>query len=514
MGVDEAHGLLPLHQWHHLRDNGQTQLAIIGTAQDYLNECREQLRGLLPAVIEQLKPNGTLSVDAQAEFHLAALEKDVSQTAEKIQRQVGRYLPEVSISEVCWDVAIWTDCFKQFTRLDTLEPVTDEHLPILIAAVLALGMNISWSNMAQATPFTRTQLAGIAALYIRDETLSKTQTLVNQFSFQQPLASVWGQATSVSSDAIRIPVAANSAHTVYNPHFLGIRRGVSLQTHVLDFWPPLGQQLINPNIREGLYSLDVLEAHWSDFNIFEHYTDTHGFTEQVCAFSAFLGYFSAPRIRSLFKQNLYTLSSITLPAPLDALFNRPIYEDLIGSQWDEMLRAATSMRHEVVIPSLLMRKLASYPRRSRLYQAITELGKLEKTLLILRLLGDPAFQRRQMIGLNKGESVQSTARTLFSSRRGELYAQTLEAQSIRTNCLMFLVSILCAWNTVYLGQTRQYMGTIGEPVDDEFWRHVSPARSQHVNLIGYFDFDFINLYPLGHLRPIRLKTDLSDDDTD
>ena len=119
-----------------------------------------------------------------------------------------------------------------------------------------------------------------------------------------------------------------------------------------------------------------------------------------------------------------------------------------------------------------------------------------------------------MIGLNKGESVQSTGRILFSGRRGELYAYSLEAQSYRTSCLMFLVSLLCAWNTVYLGQAREYMGTIGEPTDDEYWQHVSPARWKHINLIGYFRFDFSETYPLDHLRPIRLQPDLPNDDMD
>jgi len=506
--------MLPLRKWHQLRDSGQTRLAITGSARDYLDERREQYYALLPGVLDQLRPGGTITVDKQAEFHLAALEKSVSATAEQIQAHVSKYLPEVAISEVCWDVATWTGWFRSFTRLDTGESVTQEHLPILIAVILALGMNISLSNMAQATPFTRSQLAAIAALYIREETLSTVQTLVNQFIFQQPLAQLWGQATSVSSDAIRIPVAVNSAHAVYNPHFLGTRRGVSLQTTVLDYWPPLGQQLINPNLREGLYSLDMLEAHQSEYNIFEHYADTHGYTYQVFGFSLALGYYFAPRIRSLFKQSLFALPGIRPPESLAALFSRPIYEEVVVSQWDEFLRAAASMRHGVVVPSLLMRKLANYPRRSRLYQAVTEIGKIEKTLFILHLLGDPAFQRGQLIGLNKGESVQGTARVLFSSRRGELYAYTLEAQAYRTSCLMLLVSLLCSWNTVYLGQAREYMATIGEPTDDEYWRHVSPARWKHINLIGYFNFDFTDLYPLNRLRPIRLQPELPDDEMD
>ena len=47
---------------------------------------------------------------------------------------------------------------------------------------------------------------------------------------------------------------------------------------------------------------------------------------------------------------------------------------LIVEQWDEMRRVASSIRHGTVSASLLMRKLAAYPRQNQVVRALTEFG--------------------------------------------------------------------------------------------------------------------------------------------
>jgi len=79
-------------------------------------------------------------------------------------------------------------------------------------------MNIKPLNHGPGDIFYSYPTGGVAALYIREEPLQSAD-LINQFIFQQPLARLWGQATAVSSDAIRIPVAVNTAHAVSIPIF-------------------------------------------------------------------------------------------------------------------------------------------------------------------------------------------------------------------------------------------------------------------------------------------------------
>jgi TnpA family transposase len=52
----------------------------------------------------------------------------------------------------------------------------------------------------------------------------------------------------------------------------------------------------------------------------------------------------------------------------------------ISSQWDEVLRLTLAIRQGTVTASLILRKLASYPRPNGLTLALRELGRIERTL--------------------------------------------------------------------------------------------------------------------------------------
>ena len=72
----------------------------------------------------------------------------------------------------------------------------------------------------------------------------------------------------------------------------------------------------------------------------------------------------------------------------------PFNERQIESQSDELLRLATSIRQEAVTASLVLRKLASYPRQNRLAWGLRELGRIDRTLFTLDWLQSPELRRR------------------------------------------------------------------------------------------------------------------------
>jgi TnpA family transposase len=76
----------------------------------------------------------------------------------------------------------------------------------------------------------------------------------------------------------------------------------------------------------------------------------------------------------------------------------------------------------------MLRKLGAYPRQNALATALRELGKLKRTLFLLRYIRDIDLRRRIHIGLNKEEARNALARAVFFNRLGELRDRTLENQ--------------------------------------------------------------------------------------
>jgi TnpA family transposase len=73
-----------------------------------------------------------------------------------------------------------------------------------------------------------------------------------------------------------------------------------------------------------------------------------------------------------------------------------------------------------VTASLMLRKLAFYPRQNRLALALREMGRIERTLFTLEWLQSPELRRRATAGLNKGEAKHTLKRAVFFNRLGEL----------------------------------------------------------------------------------------------
>src|SRR5947209_5825429 len=106
-------------------------------------------------------------------------------------------------------------------------------------------------------------------------------------------------------------------------------------------------------------------------------------TEHVFALTALLGFRFAPRLRDALSRHLYLVNEMGAYRSLNSLLFGQVKSKLIIEQWEEMRRVASSIRHGTVSASLLMRKLAAYPRQNRVARALTEMGKLEETAYLL-----------------------------------------------------------------------------------------------------------------------------------
>jgi TnpA family transposase len=86
------------------------------------------------------------------------------------------------------------------------------------------------------------------------------------------------------------------------------------------------------------------------------------------------------------------ISPTNVSTPFEKASTSPTLEPLIGerinvrqieSQWEELLRLATSIRQGTVTASLVLRKLASYPRQKGLAWGLCEIGRIGRTLFTL-----------------------------------------------------------------------------------------------------------------------------------
>lgn len=139
--------------------------------------------------------------------------------------------------------------------------------------------------------------------------------------------------------------------------------------------------------------LDGLLYNESDLEIREHYTDNAGFTVHVFALMHLLGFAFCPRIRERHDKKLFIKGkALQYPALQSLISATSLKLKEIEIHWREVLRLATSLKQGTVKASLMLKKLASYPKQNGQAKALREIGRIERTLFMLDWFRDPALR--------------------------------------------------------------------------------------------------------------------------
>lgn len=411
-------------------------------------------------------------------------------------------LPRPKITEILDEVNSWTTFTRHFSHIKN--DITRPDTRLLLTTILADGINLGLTKMAEACPgSTKSSLEDIQAWYIRDETYSAALAELVNAQGKRPLAAFWGDGTTSSSDGQNFRTGSSGRYAgQVNPKY-GQEPGRQFCTHISDQYSPFYTCIIS-RVRDSTHVLDGLLYHESDLEIREHYTDTAGFTDHVFALMHLLGFAFCPRIRDLHDKKLFIKGKADQYPTLQSLISTTrLNLKEIEIHWCEVLRLATSIKQGTVTASLMLKKLASYPKQNGLAKALREIGRIERTLFMLDWFRDPALRRRVQAGLNKGEARNALARAVFMHRLGEIRDRGLENQSYQASGLTLLTAAIALWNTVYIERAIESLKRKKLPINDQLLSHLSPLGWEHINLNG--DYVWRNNLKLGtgKYRPLR-----------
>ena len=151
----------------------------------------------------------------------------------------------------------------------------------------------------------------------------------------------------------------------------------------------------------------------------------------------------------------------------------------------------------------LIRTLQTKDRPTKLARALEELGRLIKTLYLLRFIDDAAYRRRILVQLNRGEGRHQLARIVFHGKRGELRQRYREGQEDQRGALGLAVNVIVLWNTIYMDAALNQLRAEGFDVRPEDVARLSPLGFDHVNMLGRYAFILPDGIARGELRPLR-----------
>lgn len=360
----------------------------------------------------------------------------------------------------------------------------------LLLVLFSLGTNLGLKRLhAAAGPHcSYDDLRYFLSRFVSIEALrSANIALVNRILAKRN-PEIWGAGTSCASDGKHLAAWDRNPISEWHPHYTG--RGVMIYWHVSTNAVCIHSQVKAIRSTDVAPMLHGLVHHDTELQLEGNYVDSHGQSEVAFAFCRLLGFELLPRLKRIRAEKLF-LPDAAMASQLQALdgvLGRAIRWERIAEQYDDMVRHAVAI-HEAIGPTeSILRRFNSNNRTHPTYKALSELGKVEKTLFLCRLLSEERLGAEIHEALNGMESWNSCVDFICFGRKAELQSNDPTMHELSVGAIHLLQNALVLTNTLIVERVLEDPALLAE-MEPEDRRALTPLFTSHVNPYGEFDLD-------------------------
>lgn len=507
--ADPRKGLLSGAAWEAARPAVCRTVGVSASADEELTRLSTRLDLAYRETADRAPANPALSIETTAggvDLSVAQLDKiEEPPSLVALRTAVETRLPHVDLPELILEIQARTGFAEHFTHASEGGSRADDIATSVSAVLLAEACNTGFEPLVRrdSPALRRSRLSWVKQNFLRAETLTAANAALVAAQNAVPLARSWGGGEVASADGLRFVVPVRTIHSGPNPHYFGHERGVTWYNLTSDQYTGLNAITIPGTLRDSLYLLALVLEQETELSPTEIMTDTAGYTDTIFGIFHLLGYQFSPRIADIGGSRFWRVDRKADYGLLDELAANRINVRLIANHWDDLLRLAGSLKLGVVRAAGLTRTLQTNDRPTKLARALQELGRLIKTLYLLRFIDDESYRRRILIQLNRGENRHRLARVIFHGKRGELRQRYRDGQEDQLGSLGLVVNVVVLWNTIYMDAALNQLRAEGYEVKPEDVVHLSPLSFGHINMLGRYAFTLPEIIARGELRPLR-----------
>lgn len=456
-------------------------------------DINQQLTEQLKIANQNLPDNKTIHFDTQGGWHLERYRRQVDESA--IDNSL-LYPPNRSIAIL----QALTQINQLTGFLDAFQHKTTDYTPprpsdtFFYAAIIGFGENIGIPEMAAISKgVTKNTLETVATHYFSPGMTLKANDLILAQSNSLPIIDLFRQQKGfihTGSDGQKYDVSVPSLRASASFKYFGNSKGITVYSHLDEAGQLIFSTVFSASEKEAHHLLDCLtynEVITPD----AHSTDSHGFTEAVAAITGLLGIDFRPRLAGLHKRQLYCFDAVSnfkeqgYKIRPDAKIDQAHLMD----QWDEILRMTATIKLGYHKASTLFKRLNSYARKHPLYKALTDLGRIYRTIYTLRYIDQPELRKSVEGVLSIVEHANNLALAITQGNNQQLMWALQEDQLKAEGCKRLMMNTINCYNLLLLSEKhrkcqskeeKQQLLKIIEQSSTHTWRHF--------NLSGTYDF--------------------------
>lgn len=406
----------------------------------------------------------------------------------QIESLIADRIKPVNLLDILTDTELWLNWTQYFRLLSGHDSKIEDSVSRYLAATFCYGCNLGSSQTANSlSNFDRQQIAYVNQRHIGLPSLEKAiYRIINAYN-RFSLPKFWGSGKRVSADGTKWDIYEQNLLAEYHIRYGGYG-GIGYY-HVSDTYIALFSHFIPCGVWEAVYILDGLLKNTSDIQPDTIHADTQGQSTPVFAVAYLLGIKLMPRIRNWQDLTLCRPDKQVRYDHIDELFTDVIDWKLIETHLSDMLRVVLSIKAGKFTASTILRKLGTYSRKNRLYQAFSELGRAIRTGFLMEYLGSQELRQTIQGALNKSEAFNGFTKWVGFGNAGIIQQNSREEQRkiikynhLVSNCLIF-------YNVFEISRILQEYIQAGNTIEAEIIGALSPYLTKHINRFGSYSLD-------------------------
>jgi TnpA family transposase len=436
----------------------------------FIGGLREEMRAELDALHDALPRLDWLQIAERREGNIKLTPLDAAlepHNLRLLKKEITVRWGTVPLVDMLKEAVLRTGCLTAATSATARGDLDPGVLAQrLLLAVYGYGTNTGIRAVAAGEHgHSEDDIRYVRRRYLSAEAARAIAVEIANATFAARRQALWGTgSTAVACDSTHFGAFDQNIFTEWHARYGG--RGVLIYWHVERKSMAIHSQLIGCSASEVAAMIEGVMRHGTTMEVEASYTDSHGQSEIGFGITRLLGFDLLPRIKRINKTRLYRPAAGDPGAwpRLEPALTRPIRWDLIAAQYDQMIKYAAAICTGTASTEAILRRFTKANAVHPAYQAITEVGRAQRTIFLARFLRDRDLQREINEGLN-----------------GDIATNRRDEQELSVLCLRILQAALVYVNTLMVQDVLADQRWADRLTAEDkrgltplFWAHVAP----------------------------------------
>lgn len=466
------------------------RIGIAGNAKDFVDGLKKLLADTAAEIDKSYPENaGDFTINSNGEPTVRrGTAREVPASAIALQAAIESRTVPRNLQDILANIEYWTGFTRNFGPLSGDEPKLRNARERYLLTVFAMGCNLGPNQAARhlSNGVTPHQLSYSNQRHMGLEQLDNACRDLTELYLRLDLPKLWGEGKKVAADGTQYEFY--DQNLLVGMHFRYKKMGAVAYRHVADNYIANFRHFIPPGVLEAVYVIEGLMKAGLSVQADTVYSDTHGQSETVFAFTHLLGIQLMPRIRNWKDLRFYRPDKAIRYKHIDRLFSEVVDWKQISDHWKDLMQVAISIQAGRIPSPMLLRKLSHEGRHNRLFGAARELGRVLRTLYLLRWISQKEMRQEVTSTTNKIESYHAFTKWLDFG--GDVIGENdpTEHQK-RLRYIDLVASAVILQNTVDMMRIIQEMFAAGEITSAVDVEYLSPYGTHGVKRFGNYHLD-------------------------